>query len=218
MVRAGAVGRCQTRPWASGCSPRVARAGRDVLDVRVAVRQVDVAERGHGLPGERGGEDRSAERGVEDAGPEEVGGTPEDDGEPALVVGSEVAGVELGAHTALAGGGVPRGVLGHHLAVRLPVRVERVEDDQPRALRVGGPEDRLLDPRHDLHLEVVADVDAVVHDVGPGHGRAGALRGGDIRGVPLDALDRGPVPRPVDQPDGPPPADQLAGEGGSGGS
>lgn len=134
------------------------------------------------------------------------------------MVGSEVAGVELGAHPALAGGGVPRGVLGHDLAVRLPVRVERVEDDQPRALRVGGSEDRLLDPRHDLHLEVVADVDAVVHDVGPGHGRAGALRSGDIGGVPLDALDRGPVPRPVDQPDGPPPADQLAGECGSGGS
>lgn len=215
MVSAGAVGRCQTRPSPSGFSPSVARPA---ADVRVTVRQVDVAERRNLLSGQRGREHRAAERGVEDTGPHEVGRPAQHDPQPSLGVGGEVAGVELRAHQALAGRRVPRGVLGHHRTVRLTVRIERVEHDEAGPHRLGRRRYGLLDPRHGLDLEVVAHVHAVVHDARAVDHGAGALRGGDVGGEPADAFECRSVARPVDEPDRVAVTGEFDGECGAGGA
>lgn len=100
--------------------------------------------------------------------------------------------------------------------MRLAVRVERVEYDEPRADRLGRGEDGLLDPRHDIDLEVVADVDAVVHNRGALYRGPGAVRGGDVGGEPLDNFDRRPAACPVDEPDRVAAVDEFTGERGAG--
>ncbi|MEY9484639.1 hypothetical protein RKD26_000433 [Streptomyces calvus] len=84
--------------------------------------------------------------------------------------------------------------------------------------RLDGGEHGLLDPGHHLDLEVIADVDAVVHHGGPLDGRPCPLFGGDVGGVPADAVDRGTAARAVDEPDGVAAADEFPGQGGAGGT
>jgi hypothetical protein len=184
----------------------------------VAVRQVDVAHR-HDVPaGERAGEDGSAQGRVEDAGPDEVGAAAEDHAGPAGPVGGEVPLVQFGTHPPLAAGRLPGTVLGHHRSPGLAVRVERVEHHQAGTAPLDGGQDGLLDPGHHLDLEVVGDVDAVVHDGGFLYGGTGTVGRADVGGDPLDSLDRGAGGRAVHQADGVTPAHQLTGERGAGGA
>lgn len=76
---------------------------------------------------------------------------------------------------------------------------------------------RAIDPRHDLDLEVVSDVEAVVHDGGSPHGGAGAVLCGHIGRVTVDAFEGGPVPGAVHEADAVTSRGEFTGECGAGG-
>jgi hypothetical protein len=166
-------------------------------------------------PGQGGREDGAAEGRVEHAGSEEVRRAAHHHRHPALPVRLEVRRVQVGAHPALGAHRPPRRLLGHQRPAGRPVRVERVEHDQPRARRRGRGQHRSLHPGHHLDLLLVGHVRAVVHDRGAGQ-RGGGLPGvGEVGGDPLGARHGG-LAAPADHADPAAPAHQMRGEGGAG--